>query len=374
MKLFTNVLFESKKYFLLLLLLIILFIFYHAIIYFFITSKIINIAPPYNVGDLSRMGYQPGSICLRKYEITLPKHHLEGSQFNYQKIDLITIGDSFSNGGGGGKNPFYQDYLASKYGYTVLNIRPLDEYKNADIENGDFKSILALINSSTLDIIHPKAILLEFGSRSILTHFNKKFDWNISISQQNIMMQIEKMEPNNVANNIPRDIFFINTANYKTYTNQLKYYFKPCLNSGACRLPLKTSLFNVKEGNILEFYRDDIKNNIDLNKQAISNINDNFNHLALLLKARGIKLYIMPIVDKHDLYQTYIINDPYQTNSLFDYFHLFKKQYVFINTKEILLKEVYKETKDIFYADDTHWSNLASDIITNEATFKNLTY
>lgn len=362
-----NILFNPKKYFGILLFLLFGFVLYHGIVYLFITSKIINIPPPFSVGDLTRMGYQTDSLALRKYEITLPKKHLEGENFTNQKIDILTIGDSFSNGGAGGLNPFYQDYLASKYSYTILNIRPFNEY-----QEGYLQSILTLLNSGVLKNIHPKAIILEFGARSTITHFSEDFDWNISLTPTNIQHQIADMKINKVANTIPKDIFFINTANYKTLTNTLKFKFKPCLHSGVCRLPLTQDMFSVKASQTLEFYRDDIKNLPLINYAATAKSNANFNHLAILLRQHGIKLYVMPIVDKYDLYEPYIHSNPYSVNYQFNYLRQLRKEYVFIDTKEILSKEMKNGQKDLFFADDTHWSHHASDAITNHPSFKNI--
>jgi len=367
MKPFAKKSFGQKQYLVILISLLLVFILYHAVVYLFITSKVINIAPPYSVGDLSRMGYQTGSNNLRKLNITLSKTHLEGSQYKQQPIDMLTIGDSFSNGGGGGTNPFYQDYLATYYGYTVLNIRPLPEYKEGFLE-----TIIALINSGTLDEIKPKAILLEFGNRSIFDRFNKRFEWDLTLPKNQIISDISQMKRNNVADSIPKDIFFINESNYKTLINTVKFRYKPCLSNGVCRLPLKQDFFTVKESHILEFYKDEITYLSQVDQKSVSNINNNFNHIAELLRAKGIAFYVMPIVDKHDLYQPYLQNDPYGANPLFDYLRPLEKRYTLIDTKAILSKELDKGRKDIFFADDTHWSNLAAETVMKEASFHNL--
>ena len=39
------------------------------------------------------------------------------------------------------------------------------------------------------------------------------------------------------------------------------------------------------------------------------------------------------------------------------------KDYVFINTKKILLDELERGEKDVFFKDDTHWSWKASKAI-----------
>ena len=74
----------------------------------------------------------------------------------------------------------------------------------------------------------------------------------------------------------------------------------------------------------------------------------------------------MPAVSKYDLYSKYIVNNPYPKDHFFDIFTPMNKEYIFIDTKEILAKKLEKSEKDIFHIDDTHWSYKASDAVTDE--------
>jgi hypothetical protein len=58
----------------------------------------------YAGGELTRKGYILGSRMYRTIYCDLPLRHLEQNDFVGQKIDMLTIGDSFSWGGGGGRN------------------------------------------------------------------------------------------------------------------------------------------------------------------------------------------------------------------------------------------------------------------------------
>ena len=46
-----------------------------------------------------------------------------------------------------------------------------------------------------------------------------------------------------------------------------------------------------------------------------------------------------------------------------------EKKYIILDTKEILARELDKNTVDVFYADDTHWTHLASDAIVKSKEF-----
>ena len=97
------------------------------------------------------------------------------------------------------------------------------------------------------------------------------------------------------------------------------------------------------------FQKSNLRQIKDLKKPNIINLNNN---LATILKRRNINLYFMLAFDKYNLYSKYIVNNKYGVST-------------FIDTKAILEKEIDRGLKDIFYADDTHWSYKASESIVN---------
>ena len=94
---------------------------FHTIIYFVYVQKVFP-KDGSIVGDLARMTYSVDLIDKRYVDINLERKHINHFLYNGENIDLITIGDSFSEGGGGGKNPYYQDYIANNFNLNVLNI------------------------------------------------------------------------------------------------------------------------------------------------------------------------------------------------------------------------------------------------------------
>ena len=70
------------------------------------------------------MSYQIDMLHNRELKYTLPKKHLYKDNFNNHKVDILTIGDSFSRGGGAGENSYYQDFIATELDVNVLNIQP----------------------------------------------------------------------------------------------------------------------------------------------------------------------------------------------------------------------------------------------------------
>ena len=330
---------------------------YHLFVYSFFSSKIIAVEPPMYVGDLARLSYQIDSIKLKKSENTLPKQHLEGAEYTGQKIDVLTIGDSFSNGGGGGKNGFYQDYIASINDFNVLNIRRLS-FAGNDIA----KTLFALYNSGLLDEIKPRIVLLSIGSRDMIPRFGIELDWEFNQDAKTILEEMKEMKPQDLATHQLKDIPIVNAANFKLPYYSMSYRFTPCIEQ-VCKLPLEESLFTVKADKEILVYRKSLKDLWMSTPENVAGTNANLNRIATMLAEKGIKMYFMPAVTKYDLYSDFISHNPYPKDPLFDLLEPLKKEYTLINTKEILLPLLREGEKDVYHADDTHWSSKASEEI-----------
>ena len=323
------------------------------------TTEELLLGKKYPGGDLARMGYLN---CLKQPRINyydLPVRHIEMDEYQGQKVDVITIGDSFSNGGGGGKNRYYQDYLASLNGYTVLNIRP---YKDRD----SITTAAVLCNDGALDRLKPRFLLIESSQKFCIEDFARQIDFN-----QNVVN--EKHDLYSGTNTVQRDqpIFFINNGNLKFLLYNFLYRFSDhAFFSKTCILEMTKSLFSVKNGQMLLFLRDDVKRIPGADPKSIALLNSNLNALAKKLDAKGIKLYFMPCVDKYTLYSDYIRKNPYPRSILFEELRKLPKGYTLIDTKAILAEELKKGEKDLYYADDTHWSWKASKRIFETVHFQ----
>jgi hypothetical protein len=310
------------------------------------------------------MSYQVNSAYLRKQKVLLKKKHLSASEYKKgMNIDIITVGDSYSDGGGGGKNPYYQDYIATMHNKTVLNIERLAPEKSI------IKTILALINSGVIDEIKPKILILQTGERAVVKRFSQNINYKYTLKKENIYNQFSNMTLHDVSIYPSNNISFINSGNYKFLLNSIKYEKRICLSNHVCRIKLTKDFFSVQDSNVLEFYQDNITNIPLVNKKNITKVNSAFNKLAELLKEKNISLYIMIAVDKFDLYSPYLKTNPFGKNNTFELLGEMSKNYTFINTKKILRKLIKEEQQDIYFADDTHWSYKASEAIIKNTTF-----
>lgn len=306
------------------------------------------------------MSYQVDSLYPRKLTYTLPKRLLNTHPYHNEPIDVLTIGDSFSNAVTGGKNPYYQDYLATKYNLKILNIMNI-----TNNQHKLFETIISLYNNGWLQTHRPKLIIIESAERGVYERFAHDFDWKQKRYNITSLIIPAKTKDSYIPHLKP-----INTANYKFLYYTLKYNFKNRAQKDVVKLALNRSLFSPSAFNdkLLFHYSDVlyIKNDKNLAKK----INANFNLLADKLASLDIKLLFLVAPDKYDIYYPYIKNNPYQENRFFQLIRPMPKKYLFLDTKRILRNELKKGVKDLYYSDDTHWSYKASDAVTDDEIFE----
>ncbi|HJV65056.1 MAG TPA: hypothetical protein VJ550_04930 [Geomonas sp.] len=316
------------------------------------------VSSPQLGGDLRRMGYISSSKVSRKEEVDLPRKHVEREEYKGGPVDVVTIGDSFSNGGGHGHNPYYQDYIASCSGVNVLNI---PEYKKID----KVSTVSLLNNNGYLDRIRPKAVVIECAVKGCLIDLPERYDFDKTVSEQELSHQpVVDFHLAPVNDHSLVKLTFFSEANWKLIRNRIFYRFSDhAYWSPVYRAKLKQPLFSVKEADTLLFYEADVKNRKAINPQNLAKLNDGLNQLADRLSQKGIELYFMPCVDKYDLYRDYLVRPKYDENPFFDELRSLPKRYRLIDTKAILKQELDKGVKDIYFADDTHWNWKASEAI-----------
>lgn len=305
------------------------------------------------------MSYQIRSLAPRITKTDLSKKHFEGDTWKGENIDLITIGDSFSNGAGGGKNNYYQDYLATTLNINILNIQNIGHQYNF------LNTIRNLRKTKWFIQHHPKAILIESVSRELENQILCYPKNTIALPEKKLFHQIFRK---NNPSYFPKPLL-INTANYKAPFYYLKYNFSNRAKKEVYKFELEKKLFTASDMNHLLVYHDDL-NNIDSVASIVIKLNQELNTLAKELKKDGITLIFMPVPDKYDLYYEFIKNhDRYPENPFFSLLRNLPKEYVFIDTKAILLPLLKENVQDVYYADDTHWSYKASAAITHDQHF-----
>jgi hypothetical protein len=336
---------KGKKYLYVFTLILILFTGFHFITWNLFTKEFFPYKDNISIGDLGRMSYLTKSLTFREGERNLPLKHIE--YIDNVEIDVLTIGDSFSNGGGGGVNNYYQDYIATIQNLKVMNMQPS--------RLGFIETLLILIDNDILDKLNPKIIILQTVERSAILRFSKKINWDIG-SRNYSTLFLDRKYPRSR----PRPSF-INKLNHNVPLYSVLYkYDDNAIFSKVYTSSLTRNLFSSEDKNKLLFYFEDLKYIPLSNQKSISLLNDNLNKLQNILGKKNIKLFFMPSVDKYNLYSKYIKNNPYKESQFFELLRPLKKEYHFIDTKKILSNLLEKDVQDLYYSDDSHWSHKAN--------------
>lgn len=355
-----------KKFSYIFVSIIFIFILFNLIIWNFYTKKLLVSEKGIVTGDLARIGYHEDIAFKRQIVDTLPLLHFMSNEYNYQKIDMLTLGDSFSNGGGKGLNSYYQDFIATNLNLKILNLTNYEKKTRSDIE-----TVYLLGNSGFLEKSGIKYIIIESVVKKIVQRFSKNEKKSLKDTLENIasFYHFNKSNQKNrdrTRNGYLPPISFINNGNIKFLAYNFLYNFsEKGFISKVHRVKTDKNYFTTGNNDLL-FNKNSIRsirNNTLINLKLMNN---NFNELSDYLTDRGIKLIFMPVVNKYDLYSDYIVDNKNPKDKFFDIFESLEKRYMYINTKEIFTKKLLEGQKDIFYIDDTHWTDIASQIVVED--------
>lgn len=376
-----------KRYVIFFVLALNAYLLFHFLTWKFFTEKILS---GKNYGDLARMAYRPDLKKVRDDYVDLPMRHSHIGKIGAGKVDVLTVGDSFSNGCGGGRNSFYQDYIATIYGKKVVNVSMLGA---STVNLSDpVQILLVLINGGVIDAIKPRVVLLETSERLVYQRLAKELDMHVTLPREQIE-RFYRAAADVKYFYLPKQSF-INDGNLKFYYYAAKRWFERdtsvlklqkklatgyFINDPAKRLTsevvgqlkLSKPLFSGKNGDTLLFTIDELIELPKNQQEKADLINSNLNSIEKVLENKNTRLYFMMIPDKTNLYSRYITQVSFPESRLFELLGSMKKDYTFIDGKKALRKELdYGNPIDLFHADDTHWTCRASELVVKSVDFK----
>ncbi|WP_223549300.1 hypothetical protein [Aestuariivivens sp. NBU2969] len=312
-------------------------------------------------GDLNRLGKIPYPKDYRDQfheAFNQEKRYHEFSELRLdtvRHVDVLTIGDSFSQQGAYG----YQNILVREHGLNVLNF----DYKTFRLENyKPLHFLFQMFNSDVFDHVKPDYIVLQIVERDILRHLNdlnenKGITMNVLFEKRKEELTLNEKSQN---------------STFRTRMNDMELFYRYgllyCFNdrafeSSVYKVKLSKPLFSANEDMLL-FYNRDISNmNNYSNVENVKQFNNILNRLSIELKALGVDLIVMPCADKYDIYYDYIVNNRHRENLFFENLKVLPKDYLYIDTKAVLKPYIDDGVKDVYFADDTHWSPTATKII-----------
>ncbi|WP_337965712.1 hypothetical protein [uncultured Flavobacterium sp.] len=303
--------------------------------------------------DLLRLGYIPNIYKSYRevFDFDKAKKFELLSKSSNRKFEILTIGDSFSEQNVIG----YKNELANDF--TVLHV---DRF----ISHNQIQTLMNLVKGDFFDKYKIKYVVLQNVERYIIDN-SEEIDPNCTLTTNDI----DTLVANHKAKEEVFKYGFFSRATLKFPLSSAKFFLKNnyISNEVVYNVQLNTkSLFSNNSDKLLFYFQDLAKvekNNLVENSK---NLNDILNTISEKLQQKNVKLIVLPSPDKYDLYYDYILDKKNFTKPLFfDNFKKLKKDYIYIDSKEIL-SEKMKTEKDIYFFDDTHWSPVSSKLIANE--------
>ncbi|MDO4728065.1 MAG: hypothetical protein Q4B43_03555 [Bacteroidota bacterium] len=303
-------------------------------------------------GDLARLGDlyfnpSPYSQVVSQFD-KLPQKYKKVSELNLNqthKVDVLTIGDSFSEGNQ------YKGYLVHK-GLSLLHV---DRFLS---EENPMQNLVAFANSDFFDYIKPQYVVLQNVERYVIKR-NAELDFSAEKDIESVKNRIsENLIKEERKKTSKRKVSFFSDATIRKPLNNLQFLFfvKP-LDSDIYRYRSNNNQLFTNNPKELLFYKEDIDFLSDKNDiEKIQNLNASFNEISRLLAKKGIKLIILIAPDKYDLYYPYIKNKDKKQPVFFNFFDKLDKEFLYVPSYVILSDEIKKNKKDIYFYDDTHWS------------------
>lgn len=350
----------SKKYASVLLVIFTTFFLANVLLWNGITGKIFTGHDEH--GDLLRLGNLPYATS-KTEQITYEKRHTEFKDYiesnSNDSYDVLTIGDSFSNGGGGA---YYQDELESAYSLSVLNI-PLQH-------RSPFEVLLTLDHLGYIDRIQPRIIILETVERNMQSNWGK--DLSLTTSMDDNFFHSLMTQPEKTATKIVGEQYFpgiMVKTNLFFLQNKIRFFRHPYrLTDTTNAVPLTQNPFTASgREHELIFYNDDLW--YQKHPDDCEAINANLNRIAEKLHQRGIQLVFLPGPNKFDVYYPQLTEswkEQWPENPFFDQMNALPKNYIFIDSRKLLREAVANGETDVYWSDDTHWSWKAHPIVCAE--------
>ena len=293
---------------------------------------------PRLAGDLGRLAYIPFGM---EYDLMIEDREMKDTLFptinstealKAIHANVLTVGDSFSQQGTGG----YQNYLPGE-DVTVANC-------NRRLYDNPIQYAYNILDMGIVDSTNIDVMVVEVGERDVEYRIQ-----NFSTTK------VEKPDP-------PSDESKSNDWSILRARDFLMYRFGG--KSPVYVVDLDMDFFESDNPRKLYFYNADILNGVSISDPVRTKIKEVYNLLTQMAKNRGIELILLIPVDKYDLYQTHIVNNPYPPKTYNeDILEIFGETPNILLCKYCLMPLIDKGEKDVFLYTNTHWTYKASEMV-----------
>lgn len=266
--------------------------------------------------------------------------------------DVVVIGDSFSHGGGIGKNGDYVNYLAHDGKLKVVVFTPLDPAMASPMQIA-----YDALKLGVLDSVNAKNLVVQEGERYLVGRHCDFVTTHTEVPHskpQESKTEDKKQEASPLLR--VKDFVF-----YHLFGVNPIYHAQ-----------LDRPLFGGSNPQKLYFYSEDVElfiNVTDAQRQMIVNC---FKRVIDMAQEKGVNLIILLACDKYDLYQDHIVDNPYPTKTLNEDIAQWMAADMdrFVIAKQVFQPLVEQGVKDVYLYNDTHWSPSSSRLIAGEVIKK----
>ena len=304
---------------------------------------------PQATGDLGRLAF---IIIGEDYGQRIEQHELKDTLFNKVRetedlrnihVNVLTIGDSFSQQEHAG----YQNYMVQE-GVTVANMR-------RDLYDNPIQYAWNLLDAGVIDSTNIDVMVVEVGERDFSLRIN-------SFSTD----KVEVGEPDLPDEGGEENVWDIRQWSLLRTRDFLMYRYAG--RNPVYEAELDRDFFTSNEPRRLYFYCADILNGLTIDVPVRPKIKEVFNLLTTKAHERGIAFFLMIPVDKYDIYQDFIVDNPYDHPKRVNE----EVREILGDIPEVLLSKyslqplIDKGEKDVFLFDNSHWSYKASEVVGKE--------
>jgi hypothetical protein len=297
---------------------------------------------PRTTGDLGHLAYIPFDCqedAPGEMEELLFEDVRQTDSLRNIHVDVLTVGDSFSRMGKLG----YQNYLAAQ-GVSVVNCK-------RELYDNPFQYAYNILDRGLVDSTNISVLVVQVGERDLVIR-SEEFDVN-----KVDIRELGSKSPSNGGGSA-NDWSLLRARDFLMYRLDKSPVYKVTLDN---------DYFNSKEPRSLYFYCADITNGVNIGDASKQKIQEVYQILTRKANERGIALLLMIPVDKYDMYQDHIVDNPYPRKTYIE-----EAREIFGDTPNVLLCKdlltplIEKGEKDVFLFDDSHWSIKAAEIVGKE--------
>lgn len=263
----------------------------------------------------------------------------------YEQVDktedfsVITIGDSYCRR----EKQGFQNYLAHRLKKPVININETS-YSPQQLAVG-------LLNAGFFDTLSTRFLILESGQRvAVKRHLMLDLKNTLSIDLKEILKRKKSRNAHVLQEG------FKQACDWMLLSLNLS-------SNPVLRAKLSSEYFTAaNRESELYFYEDDLIR-LSVSEEEFDLINSQIVSMREMFAAKGISLIYLVAPDKYDVYQPYIIENPYPARMLGGQFLALNSIPGVIFPLNEFRDQVKQGVLDFYQANDTHWSQTAAKMV-----------